>query len=150
MVLCNGGAWTHGAETDDPAEQSYPAQLQLRLDMMTGQGKYRVVNLAQPTRTSARLVKGLEARLRKHRPQIMAVLVGGDNFPKTEPRVEGAGRVAPRTRSVLSRLKVVAPARLLGEPRDLSLPRQVPLSLPPVRARIHACINNTTNSSSEP
>jgi hypothetical protein len=106
-----GDSHTYGAPL--PAEESYPSQLQDRLDAHS-QGTYRVVNLGIPGINSAMVSHRFEDNLVRYRPDLVILWVGANNIwneQETEAWDEGDGSGWLR-RAVL-RIKLVRLFRFL-------------------------------------
>lgn len=88
-ILCVGDSYTFGLGAPEPAEQSYPAQLQRRLDERAP-GRWRVVSDAWPGRNSRELLLRLPAQLERHRPEVVLVLIGMNDLWRPTPVVTDA------------------------------------------------------------
>jgi len=78
VVLCVGDSHTFGLPLPEP--DSYPSQLQLRLDAAYGPGRYRVVNLGIPSVNSGFVAKRFERQLAQFDPALVIVWVGINNL----------------------------------------------------------------------
>lgn len=112
-ILCLGDSWTWGAESGDVARLSYPAQLQALLDRRYPRGRYRVVNRGKPGMSGESLAEQLPNILKRHKPHVVVLLVGGVVWV-----VPGSGGVELSRRSSamegpLSHLRVVRLLRTL-------------------------------------
>jgi len=124
-LLCVGDSWTYGQESGNPAEASYPSQLQRLIDERVGRGKVRVVNRGLPGAYSSHLVGKMERLLDELSPHVVLVQVGALNWLRKE--WAGASPLSGQRLSiggpgVLDRLRVVRFMRMLltsGE-EDLS------------------------------
>ncbi len=116
-ILCVGDSWTYGVESEDPARHSYPAQLQRLVDERVGRYRYRVINRGRPGLNSRLLRQRLLTQLKRFRPSVVVVLVGGTNFYNAGQELSGD---AEAELSWWRRLKVV---RIWGV---LSSPKQAP------------------------
>jgi hypothetical protein len=76
-ILCVGDSHTYGAPL--PAEESYPSQLQARLDA-DSPGLYRVINAGIPGINSAMVSHRFEANLLRYRPDLVILWVGANNL----------------------------------------------------------------------
>ncbi len=76
-ILCVGDSHTYGAPL--VAEESYPSQLQDRLDAYS-QGAYRVINLGIPGINSAMVSHRFEDNLFRFRPDLVILWVGANNI----------------------------------------------------------------------
>lgn len=79
VVLALGDSITHG--TGAPAEAAYPAQLAL----LTG---WSLVNAGVPGDTSAQALARLPALLAEHRPALVIVSIGGNDFLRRLPEAQ--------------------------------------------------------------
>jgi len=78
VILCVGDSHTFGLPL--PEAESYPSQLQVRLDEAYGPGGYRVVNLGIPSVNSGFVAKRLERQLAQLDPAVVIVWVGINNL----------------------------------------------------------------------
>lgn len=78
VVLCVGDSHTYGLPLPEP--ESYPSQLQVRLDAAYGPGRYRVVNLGIPSVNSGFVAKRFERQLAQLDPAVVIVWVGINNL----------------------------------------------------------------------
>ena len=77
VVLCVGDSHTFGLPL--PEAESYPSQLQARLDAAHGVGAYHVVNLGVPSVNSGFVLNRLERQLAQLRPRLLIAWVGVNN-----------------------------------------------------------------------
>ena len=77
-ILCVGDSHTYGAPLPD--HESYPSQLQVRLDEIYGKGSFQVVNLGFPGVNSAFFANRLESQLRQMQPQLVMASAGANNI----------------------------------------------------------------------
>jgi len=109
-ILCLGDSHTYGAPL--PREESYPAQLQARLDADLPD-RYRVVNLGAPGANTAMVARHFEENVRRHRPDLVILWVGVNNVwnPTDTERWDGAQR--GWARRALDQSKLLKLARVL-------------------------------------
>ncbi|MEN8161441.1 MAG: GDSL-type esterase/lipase family protein, partial [Myxococcota bacterium] len=90
-ILCLGDSHTYGAPL--PRDESYPSQLQARLDAAFP-GDYRVINLGAPGANSAMVARHFAENVRRHRPDLVILWVGVNNAwnPTDTERWDGAQR----------------------------------------------------------
>lgn len=120
-ILCLGDSWTYGMESGDPGRKSYPAQLHRMLQQQAGSPRFRVINRGIPGAHSRQINRGLAALLAEHRPSVVVLMMGGNNFFKP-------GDVAGRSwfsswlrspgRQAISGSKVLGLLHLLTRPRE--------------------------------
>lgn len=75
-VLCVGDSHTFGAGV--PAEQSYPAQLQVMLDE-SSPGRFSIINLGVPGMSTAQVRERLPLELARYQPDIVILWAGINN-----------------------------------------------------------------------
>lgn len=110
-ILCVGDSHTYGAPL--PAAESYPAQLQARLDARPGQ-TYRVVNLGVPGINSAMIANRFEDHLVRYRPDLVILWAGGNNrWNENETESWGEAGAPSWARRALLRVKLVRWVRFL-------------------------------------
>lgn len=77
-ILCLGDSFTYGIGA--PAGEGYPGHLQKQLDAEYGRGSYTVVNAGVPAQNSSETAAGAEALLEAHRPAVLLMLTGANNY----------------------------------------------------------------------
>jgi len=108
-ILCIGDSHTYGAPL--PAEESYPAQLQERLDTRAP-GEFRVVNLGVPGMNTPMMARRLEQNLSAYRPELVILWAGINNSWNEKEAAEWDEQDASPLR-VLRELKLVRLVRFL-------------------------------------
>lgn len=78
VILCVGDSHTYGLPLPEP--ESYPSQLQVRLDEAYGDGTFRVVNLGIPSVNSGFVLNRLERQIAQFDPKLVIVWVGINNL----------------------------------------------------------------------
>jgi hypothetical protein len=111
-VLCLGDSHTYGAPL--PEAESYPGQLQARLDAESP-GRYRVVNLGVPGMNTAMVAHRFRDNLLRYQPDLVIFWVGVNNiWNRSETEHWGGDRVEGWLSDALGRSKLVRLVRVLG------------------------------------
>jgi lysophospholipase L1-like esterase len=93
-VLCLGDSNTYGIWVD--RSQAYPQQLEAIWNQRIETPKLEVMNLGVPGTSSSRLVRELPGMLEAFDPDILIVLVGGNDFWTLPTPLEDAPATRPR------------------------------------------------------
>ena len=124
-VLCMGDSNTFG--WSEPAEASYPAQLEALLNERVEGGPHQVVNLGMPGVNSRQVAERLPAELERYEPDLVLVKVGFNNRWSWTPESRLAELGAPWYESVrLVRLWRLATRSLELDRRESAQGRFLP------------------------
>jgi lysophospholipase L1-like esterase len=93
VVLCVGDSFTFGLGASRH-DRNYPSRLASALQS-ADPGSWRVVNEGRPGRNSAQLEAALPALLRRHRPEVVLILVGVNDWWNDEVDTRRGGKEAP-------------------------------------------------------
>ncbi len=77
QIMCVGDSHTYGAPL--PREESYPAQLEVKLNELGSSRRIEVLNLGVPGMNSAQVANRLEQQLVSRQPQVLMVWIGINN-----------------------------------------------------------------------
>lgn len=129
VVLCVGDSFTYGLRATE-TNNAYPAVAQRALAEGSG-APIRFVNLGWPGQDSAQVLARLPAQLARHRPELVYVLVGYNDFWRSgeEPTAADVGDGFPivwRTGRLLSMLAAAVAGGPPDEPADGARDRGAP------------------------
>lgn len=103
-ILCLGDSYTYGLGVE--RSESWPAQLERDLEALGGPRRFEVINLGIPAANSAQVLAGLPEHLARYRPDLLIVLIGGNDGVNSAGSDVGAGE-SSRLRQALWHLRLV-------------------------------------------